>query len=310
MRITCWYKKVLPFLALCGIGFSLGGQKLGTTQGQFLKIGPGSHASGLSGAAVSIIDDASALYWNPGIVAFFKAVQSYATHTDWFMDVSLEWAGVVIPLRTGSIGIQSGALLTGYIEETDEFHPYGTGRFFNSSGLYLGLTYANKVSDRLGYGITAKGIQESFADVKFYGLAIDLGTIYNVGYRDIRIGVVLSNLGPDFFGPVGYERFSLPIIYRMGVSGILLGSLYGVFQLEKPSDAPETGKIGLEFRPSSFLNFYAGYDINPQTNGSSFPPPGGSAGVTLKFARYKFEYSISGYGYLPPVSRWSFALRL
>ncbi len=305
-----WYKKLLAIVVLYGAGFSLGGQKLGTTQGQFLKIGPGSHASGLSGAAVSILDDASALYWNPGIIAMFRSPQSYATHTDWFMDVSLEWAGLVIPLHTGTIGIQSGALLTGYLEETDEFHPYGTGRFFNSSGLYLGLTYANKVSDRLGYGITAKGVQETLADVKFYGFAIDIGTIYNVGYRDIRIGVVLSNLGPDFFSPVGYERFSMPIIYRMGVSGILTGSLYGVFQLEKPSDAPETGKIGLEFRPSRLLNIYAGYDLNPQTNGTSFPPPGASAGLTLKFSRYKFEYSISGYGYLPPVNRWSFGLRL
>ncbi len=299
----------LLFFVLASLLYGLGGQKVGTTQAQFLKIGPGAEATGLAGAAVSILEDASALYWNPGIVSFFRTTQAYANHTDWFLDVSHEWVGVVMPRKNGALGIQLGALLAGYIEETDENHPFGTGRYFSNGGLYLGFTYARTITDRFGYGLTLKLIQETLADVKYHGVALDIGTLYDVGYRDIKIGVVLSHLGPDLFAPRGYEGFSLPITYRMGVSGQLTRELYGVLQLEKPSDEEETVRWGLEFRPVSTFRVYFGYNMRTPAPGSSFPPSGASAGLSLHLSRFTFEYSITGYGYLPAVSRWSLAIR-
>ncbi len=299
----------LLFLAVPASLVALGGQKVGTTQAQFLKIGPGAEATGLAGAAVSILQDASALYWNPGIVSFFRTSQAYVNHTDWFLDVAHEWVGLVIPRRNAVYGVQIGALLAGYIEETDENHPFGTGRYFNNGGLYLGLTYARTITDRFGYGLTLKFIQETLADVQYHGAALDIGTLYNVGYRDIKIGVVLSHLGPDLWAPRGYEGFSLPITYRMGVSGQLTRELYGVLQLEKPSDEEETARWGLEFRPTSNFRLYFGYNFRPPSPGYSFPPTGASAGLSLSLGRLTFEYSITGYGYLPAVSRWSLAIQ-
>jgi hypothetical protein len=50
---------------------TLGGQRVGISTAQFLKIGVGRRASAMGDAFVAISDDASALYWNPaGLVQF------------------------------------------------------------------------------------------------------------------------------------------------------------------------------------------------------------------------------------------------
>jgi threonine dehydratase len=44
-------------------------EKVGTFDGQFLKIGVGARAEGMGGAFVAVADDPSAVFWNPAGIA-------------------------------------------------------------------------------------------------------------------------------------------------------------------------------------------------------------------------------------------------
>ena len=70
-------------VALCLFGMAVPGlvgaanifEKVGTFDGQFLKIGVGARAEGMGGAFVAVSDDASALYWNCAGIARIEGSQ-------------------------------------------------------------------------------------------------------------------------------------------------------------------------------------------------------------------------------------------
>ena len=312
-------------LLRAGIFEILGGQKVGTTSFVFLKIGVGAKAVAMGETFVSLADDATACYWNPAGIAFIRNSSLCFTHTDWFLDIIYDYSSVVFPVGTySSIGIELGGLHSGYMEETDEYHPFGTGRYFYFGDYFTGINYARLISDRFSFGFTVKLITEILGDLKSYGYALDLGTLYHIGYRDIRVGVSLSNLGPDV-RPQGiyqdengvekkYEAFSLPIVYRMGVSGFLFSNLKGAFQIDKPSDNVETFKVGFEFTPIKNFLLRGGYRLNNRGPGRSLISSGLSLGAgfkaKLKNKIFSLDYSISGMGYIGDVQRLSINLEL
>ena len=73
--------------------------KTGTTAAKFLSIGIGPRANAMGGAFTSIVDDASALYWNPAGAATLTKYEVMFTHTNLFkdLDISLNYAAIVIP---------------------------------------------------------------------------------------------------------------------------------------------------------------------------------------------------------------------
>ena len=75
------------FLLQC-IGF---GQlsKTGTTAAKFLSVGIGPKANAMGGAFTSIVNDASALYWNPAGAADLDKYEAMFTYTSLFKDLQL-----------------------------------------------------------------------------------------------------------------------------------------------------------------------------------------------------------------------------
>lgn len=64
-------------------------EKVGTFDGQFLKIGIGARAAAMGGAFVAVADDASALYWNAAGIARVDADKSQLqfNHAIWPADL-------------------------------------------------------------------------------------------------------------------------------------------------------------------------------------------------------------------------------
>ncbi len=54
------------------ISISFGVDKTGTTAAKFLSIDIGARAVGMGGAFTSIANDATAMYWNPAGLSFYK----------------------------------------------------------------------------------------------------------------------------------------------------------------------------------------------------------------------------------------------
>ena len=54
--------------------------------------------------------------------------------------------------------------------------PHGTGRYFESGDLAIGITYAKYLTDRLVVGITTKYIYQRIWNETAAGFAFDIGT--------------------------------------------------------------------------------------------------------------------------------------
>ena len=75
--------------------------KVGTTAGQFLKIGPGARALAMGGAYVGVSDDIYAVYYNPAGVAINKGNgQAAFNHTQWLADVSYDFAAASLHVES------------------------------------------------------------------------------------------------------------------------------------------------------------------------------------------------------------------
>src|SRR5437773_9002924 len=89
-------------------------EKVGTFDGQFLKIGVGARAAGMGGAFVGVADDATALYWNAAGIARIDPEKSELSlnHANWPAELSFDQIGYVFHLKKipGAFGFNARAL--------------------------------------------------------------------------------------------------------------------------------------------------------------------------------------------------------
>lgn len=215
---------------------------VGTSVANFLKIPVGGRAVSMSGAITAQVDDVSALYWNPAGISHIRAQQFMLHNTDWIMDLSHTFFGLVLPIgRKSNFGISLNILNVGSMEETTESEPHGTGRKFSANDIAIGLTYSHWVSDRFTFGVQAKLLQESISFSKAMGLGFDFGSQYITNFSGMKIGMVISNFGTkmrlygtdqlidvdaypenegnsDVNGRLETKAWSIPMGFRFGLS--------------------------------------------------------------------------------------------
>ncbi len=284
----------------------LGGQKIGTTTMAFLKIPVGARQGGLGGTGVAISQDATCLYWNPAAASFIPSKLSSSFFGQrWIGNTYYSYAGLSSELgKFSRFGVFLGNLHSGYIERTDENHPFGLGTFYRTSSTYIGISYARKLIDRFSFGMSLKYLTEVLDDYEQYTAAIDLGTFYLIGYRDIALGISITNIGPDPIvkSPNPDEHpssFSLPVIYRLGVFGSPLNNLYISLQLEKSTDNVEIFRIGAEYILAELVALRFGYKLNSNIPGEVSGFTGGVGFIkSIGFKRGIYiDYGVSTLGY-------------
>ncbi len=292
----------------------LGDQKKGTTTLGFLKIEPGALYSGLGGTGVSIGGNADAAYFNPALTTFIPADMSFsATYIRWVGDQNYTFAAFSKRFKKYSrIGVFLSGLYSGYIEKTDEYHPFGLGTYYTAGDFLVGANFSQNITDRFSFGANIKFAEENLASVKGQTVLFDFGTLYLVGYRDVQIGVSLSNIGPDFrfkgtyyngMTQVQYEAYSVPVIYRIGFGGKIFDNLLSVMEIDKPSDDVEQFKLGFKYSPVDIFSINAGIRLNDAPPGSNYVTRGLNFGFSIKksfgFRKHiSFDYAVKTMGYL------------
>lgn len=301
---------------------NLGGQRVGTSTAQFLKIGIGARAMGMGESFVAIADDAEALYWNPAGICQFDNNDYFFSHMDWFIDIKIDYAGMVFHLNpVNSIGIFFTVLNTEEMMETTEFQPLGTGRYFSYGDLLAGISYARNMTDKFSFGITAKYFQETLAELTMSSFLFDFGTYYKTGWKTTRFAVSVTNFGPEI-SPSGYfyyknlnnerikvdkfQEFSPPIMFRIGIAADPIYSkqhkLSTSVQLNHPNDNTENLNIGAEYWWNSILALRAGYVTGRVERDISF---GLGINVPVFRGRFRFDYSTSNFGRLGYVNQFT-----
>jgi hypothetical protein len=275
-------RKVIAALGLAGLlipgwaGAANIFEKVGTFDGQFLKIAVGARAAGMGGAFVGVADDATAVYWNAAGIARIDPDKSELSlnHANWPAELSFDQIGYVFHMRRipGAFAVHARSLSMQPMVETTAYQPdpiIGTGRTFDAGLMSVGLTYARSFTDKFSAGFTGDFISEGLAEYTQQTMAFDIGTLYDVGTMGMRIGMAISNIGSQIKFIDRAAR--IPSVFRVGTSAVLLQradqKLVGSFEFSHPPDNSERLNVGAEYSFHKYLFLRGGYNINYDSEG-------------------------------------------
>jgi hypothetical protein len=263
--------------------------KVGTTAGQFLKIGAGGRAIGMGGAYTAVGTDIYSVYYNPaGISHSYDNVQVTFNHAQWLADISYDFAAASLNIPT--VGVMFVSLTSlGVPEEkvrTFEF-PEGDGRFWDAKSLSIGVGFSRRLTENFSIGMQAKFIREGIWNSSASGFALDVGTYYVTPFNNLVIGASILNFGskmkmdgrdimfnhdPDNNQDTGpnnilskYEtgEFDLPLTFRIGLGMDVYKSRYFrttvAVDAAHPNDNTEYVNSGIELAYNEMFFVRAGY---------------------------------------------------
>ncbi len=218
----------------------------------FLLIGPNSLNAGMGETGTGMINDASAMFWNPAGLSFQKGSQISITHSPWLPGLGLSdlfydfLAGKYYMKKLkGTLGVSITYLNIGKIIQTDEFgNEIGNYQAFDGA---LAVGYGTKVTKDLGVGVVTRFIYSKLAvdpvgsergTGTAYNLSFDLSTLWKPTKTKLKfinnklgIGVNLSNIGPKVTYVDNAQADPLPTNLRLGFAYDLYQSEFNNFTI-------------------------------------------------------------------------------
>ena len=316
--------------------------KVGTAAAQFLKIGVGARAMGMGGSFTAIANDVSTIYWNPAGIANLDRTSIGFTHSQWFADISHDFAGVVVPVSSSDfLAVHATTLNTGEQEVTTVANPDGTGIFYDVRDLAIGVSYSRQLTDRFAVGLSAKYVMQTLYNVQASSLTLDIGSYLRTGFHNLIIGMAISNFGGSMqldgrdlitiadvnssfrgnYNPdarLTTQEYPLPLIFRVGLAMDVVGGKDPVIQSDDYrftlategthlNDNNERFNIGSELSWTETVFVRAGYKVNYDTEKWTL-----GVGVHIPFGNQEvvFDYAYIEFDNLGNVSQFSLELQL
>lgn len=179
-------------------GFSF----IGNAGGEFLTIPVGARGVAMGQAFTAVVDDISALWWNPAGLGFMRQPAALFTNVNMPLDVQINYVGAAAPVLGGN-GVVAGSFELLSMDDqpiTTIVQPAGTGEEFSPWSSAAQFSYAHNISDRFAAGGSFKWVHENVADVTSDAFQFDFGTNYHTTFmgRGIRLAFVVQNLGTNF----------------------------------------------------------------------------------------------------------------
>ena len=270
--------------------------KVGSSAFKFLNIQTDAHGAALGGLAAQA-SGANALFWNPAGIAGSEGMGVSAGMTQWLVETQVMNAGVVMPMMGGTVGLSlvsvnyGDIMKSGWGEESGQFIFQPNQDSFTATDMSLQASYGKSLSDKFSLGATAKMISQKIDNVSISGLAFDIGTQFNTGYRGISMGAVVSNFGPDVDSQApedaSYEEFpgmSLPMTFSFGVVGEAIPGLNAGLNVLKQADMAQEFIFNGEYSVAGLASLRFSYNISNEQQPMSFGFGLGMAGVTANVA--------------------------
>ncbi|OGV09203.1 MAG: hypothetical protein A2499_11135 [Stygiobacter sp. RIFOXYC12_FULL_38_8] len=299
-------------------------EKVGTTSFQFLKVIPGARANALSGAFSTLANNSESVFWNPAGLARVANYDFSFGYVDWFMDVKhFSFSAAYNMGDIGTIGFLGVLSDVGEIEVTSVdrlgfvngvYNPGLTGEIINPSSLVLGVSYAKNVTDKFAFGVTVKYAYENLVYKKAGALIFDGGLTFNTGFKSIILGAAVRHFGQEvkFID----KSYPLPQTFNIGISSYLISPddplitsigdqrLLLSYDMIQPRDYDQMHSVGMEYSFKEMLFLRGGYTFNSDQEGIS-------AGVGVKYSRYRLDYSFNDHGeFLDSVHRLTIGLEI
>jgi len=341
-----------PGSLICGIivifflaGILRGGvvSRVGTSAATFLKIGVGARGLAMGEAQVTQVNDVTALFWNPGVLGNLDRTQLILNHYDYIADINYEYGGFVMPLPgIGTFGAFISYLGMSDIERTTELFPEGTGETASASSYAVGISYGRNLTDRFSVGGSMKMVNERIWHCSSRGFAADIGLIYISMFRNIKIGMSISNFGTpmkmegrdlliqhdvdteiagnnsNINGHLDTDEFHMPIFFRVGISANLAEDFLGmdnhdlIIALDAlhPNDNHEYLNVGAEYVFRDMIALRTGYRklfLDLSEGGPSF---GGGLKMNLMGHYLQLDYAAIDFGRFDYLNKFSIIFTL
>jgi hypothetical protein len=176
---------------------------------QSLLIAPGARSDGMGRAFVAVANDANAIWWNPGALAFTTGHDVSTMYTklvpDLADDVFFSYTAYAQHVEGwGGLGFSFGYLSYGKSIATDvDGNELGT---FTSYEVAPTLAYGTELMKDMGFGVALKLVRVDLAPAdktqdraagRGTTFAADLGGLYKLPRLKSAIGLALQNLGPN-----------------------------------------------------------------------------------------------------------------
>lgn len=284
--------------------------KVGTSGPAFLSITSGARASAMGGAYVAIANDGSSMFWNPGGMAQVDKSTVTFSNMNWFLDSQIQDASVIFNGgNAGNFALSVRALNYGDIEVTTIETPEGTGEIFTPTDLSVAFSYSRYITDQFSIGANTKFVQQKIWNEAANGFAVDLGMLYRTNFKNLRIGMSITNFGSDMRmrgddlrqaididegqngnnerleGYLGTDSWPMPLLFKVGVAIDALNTenhkVEVALDAKHPSDNSESLDVGLEYGFNEIVFFRGGYR---SLFSSQIEDQGYTAGFGLKYA--------------------------
>ncbi len=283
--------------------------KVGTTGPAFLSITSGAKASAMGGAFVAVADDGSSMFWNPGGMAQLDKSTVTFSNMNWFLDSQIQDASVVLNGgEAGNFALSVRALNYGDIEVTTIENPEGTGEIFTPTDLSVAVSYSRFITDQFSIGANTKFVQQKIWNEAANGFAVDLGMFYRSNFKNLRIGMSITNFGTDMRmtgddlrqaidideskngnndrleGYLGTDSWPMPLLFKVGLAidaiDIDNHKVEVALDAKHPSDNSESIDVGLEYGFNDLIFLRGGYR---SLFSSQMEDQGYTAGFGLKY---------------------------
>jgi hypothetical protein len=318
-------KSILIILILILAGLAQGQEfaKVGTMGAQFLKIDMDAKSAAMGSASMAFSNDAGAMFRNPAGLIYVRNSSFVATYAPWFADINLYGAAFAHNFGPyGIFGIHFIHLNSGQMDETTVDQQQGTGRTFSTGDLVLGLSYARNLTDKFAIGGNMRWIHEDLWISKSNVFGVDIGFLYDTGFKTLRMGMSVKNFGSKFnlnpnsyldfdngdtlSTPSQFLQYDLPIEFVFGLSADpFKNAMHRVSVAADaihPSDNLERIQLGAEYAYQEKAFLRAGYIFRHDTAGLN-----AGAGVMLPLEGYRLgvDYAFSNFTILDNVHRFT-----
>jgi long-subunit fatty acid transport protein len=305
----------------------LGGQRVGISGLQFLKIPISAEQAALSGGGITTISNASSIFVNPAMSVDVERNSLSFSYSSWFAELSHTSASAVYKLSPDfALGFGFISLSTPDMPVTTVLNPDGTGEQFSYGDIAASLSIARRLTSQFSFGITGSFIQQTIASLNYRTYFLDLGVCYKVPFKGIRLGAVLQHFGgsasasgsvqtvsPSLNGVEtisSFEDIDPPTIFRLAFSFEPIATdkqkLVALVQLNHPNDNVESLSFGVEYAFQNFLFLRAGYNTGREEQ--DFPDLGAGLRQSIGFAVFSFDYAFVNFKTLGGTHRLTVSL--
>lgn len=275
----------------------------GTAGAEFLRMGAGARGMAMGEGFSALVDDASALYWNPAALATLEKRSATLMHAKTIEDSFYDFGGYGQRLGAGGIGVGFQYYSAGSIDNTD------------TGGNKTGTSTPNDVALLAGYGrnvggyqvgVTGKYVQSKLVNTAST-FAGDAGVLTPWYLKEkVRLAATIVNVG----GGLTYDKETtdLPMAVDVGAGVRVVKNLLVGADVVSPKGEDTYVGVGTEYTiavgETMGLALRAGYNTR-QRGGSN----GISGGVGFRLNGLEVDYALVTQGDFDASHRVSVGVR-